>query len=66
MYSYRYQISESSKNDPKSTCWTYSHHCQIADKNPSNRWNEEFRGFRMGIGWISTTRFFVVGFCVLD
>ena len=23
-------------------CWTYSHHCQIADKNPSKRWNGEF------------------------
>ena len=51
------------------TCWTYSHHCprcQIADKNPSKRWNGEFRGFRTCIGWISTTRFFVVGFYVLD
>ena len=38
-------------------CWTYSHHCQIADKNPSKRWNGEFRGFRICIGWISTTRF---------
>ena len=42
--------------------WTYSHHCQIADKNPSKRWNGELRGFRICIGWISTTRFFVVGF----
>ena len=21
-----------------SVCWTYSHHCHIADKNPSKRW----------------------------
>ena len=48
------------------TRWTYSHHCQIADKNSSKRWNGEFRGFRICIGWISTTRFFVVGFHVLD
>ena len=47
-------------------CWTYSHHCQIADKNPSKRWNGEFRGFCVCIGWISTTRFFVVGFYVHD
>ena len=47
-------------------CWTYSHHCQMEDKNPSKRWNGEFRGFRICIGWISTTRFFVVGFYVLD
>ena len=38
-------------------CWTYSHHCQIADKNPSKTWNGKFRGFRICIGWISTTRF---------
>ena len=38
-------------------CWTYSHHCQIADKNPWKRWNGELRGFRICIGWISTTRF---------
>ena len=44
------------------TCWTYSHHCQIADKNPSKRWNGEFRGLRICIGWISTTRFFVLSF----
>ena len=43
-------------------CWTYSHHCQIADKNPSKRWNGEFRGVRIWVGWISTTRFCVVGF----
>ena len=24
---------------------TYSNHCQIADKNPSKRWNGEFGGF---------------------
>ena len=48
------------------TCWTYSHHCQIADKNPSKRWNGEFRGFRICIGWISTTGFCVVGFYVPD
>ena len=43
-------------------CWTYSHHCQIGDKNPSKRWNGEFRGFRICVGWISTTGFCVVGF----
>ena len=32
-------------------CWTYSHHCQIADKNPSKRWNGEFWGFRICIGF---------------
>ena len=32
---------------PNQSCWTYSHHCQIADKNPSKRWNGEFRGFRI-------------------
>ena len=32
-------------------CWTYSHHCQIADKNPSERWNGEFWGFRICIGF---------------
>ena len=32
-------------------CWTYSHHCQIADKNPSKRWNEEFWGFRICVGF---------------
>ena len=47
-------------------CWTYSHHYQIADKNPSKRWNGEFRGVRICIGWISTTGFCVVGFYVLD
>ena len=33
-------------------CWTYSHHCQIADKNPSKRWNGEFRWFRICIGFV--------------
>ena len=42
-------------------CWTYSHHCHSADKNPSKRWNREFRGFRICIGWISTT-----GFCAVS
>ena len=32
-------------------CWTYSHHRQIADKNPSKRWNGEFWGFRSCIGF---------------
>ena len=46
-------------------CWTYSHHCQIADMKPSKgSWNGEFRGFRICVGWISTTRFCVVGFYV--
>ena len=32
--------------------WTYSHHyCQIVDKNPSKRWNGEFWGFRICIGF---------------
>ena len=39
------------------SCWTYSHHSQIADKNPSKRWNGGFRGFRICDGWISTTGF---------
>ena len=26
-------------------CWTYSHHCQIADKNPSKDGRENFGGF---------------------
>ena len=26
-------------------CWTYSHHCQIAEQNPSKRYNGEFWGF---------------------
>ena len=43
-------------------CWTYSHHCQIADKNPSKRWNGGFWGVRICIGWICTTGFCVVGF----
>ena len=43
-----------------------SHHCQIADKNTSKRWNGEFQGFRTCIGWISTTGFCAVGFYVLD
>ena len=30
----------------------YSHHCQIADKNPSKRWNGEFWGYRIGIGFV--------------
>ena len=47
------------------SCWTYSHHCQIGDKNPSKRWNGEFRGFRICVGWISTTGFCVVGFMCL-
>ena len=47
---------------PWTHCWTYSHHCQIADKNPSKRWNGEFRGFRVCIGWISTTRFLLLVF----
>ena len=39
-------------------CWTYSHHCQIADMKPSKgSWNGQFRGFRICVGWISTTRF---------
>ena len=50
----------------RTRCWTYSHHCQIADKNPSKRWNGEFWGFRICVGWISTTRFCVVGFDVPD
>ena len=33
-------------------CWTYSHHCQIADKNPAKRWNGEFRGVRICIGFV--------------
>ena len=33
----------------RKVCWTYSHHCQIANKNPSKRWNGEFWGFRIGI-----------------
>ena len=46
-------------------CWTYSHHGQIADMKPSKgSWNGEFRGFRICVGWISTTRFCVVGFYV--
>ena len=32
-------------------CWTYLYHCQIADKNPSKRWNVEFWGFRICIGF---------------
>ena len=40
-------------------CWTYTQHCSIADMNPSKRWNGEFREFRICIGWISTTIFFV-------
>ena len=47
-------------------CWTYSHHFQIGDKNPSKRWNGEFRGFHICVGWISTTGFCVVGFYVPD
>ena len=48
-------------------CWTYSHHCQIVDMKPSKRsWNGEFRGFRICVGWISTTRFCVAGFYVHD
>ena len=44
-------------------CWTYSHHCQIADMKPlQGSWNGEFRGFRICVGWISATRFCVVGF----
>ena len=48
------------------TCWTYSHHCQIADENLLKRWNGELRGFCICVGWISTTGFCVVGFHVLD
>ena len=44
--------------------WTYSLHCQIANKNPSKRWIGEFWGFRICVGWISTTGFCVVGFYV--
>ena len=33
-------------------CWTYSHHCQIADKNPSKRWSGIFLGFRICIGFV--------------
>ena len=43
-----------------------THTVDIADKNPSKRWNGEFRGFRVCSGWISTTGFCVVGFYVLD
>ena len=42
---------------------------QIADMKPSkgsHDWNGEFRGFRICVGWISTTRFRVVGFYVPD
>ena len=35
----------------RACCWTYSHHCQIGDKNPSKRWNGEFWGFRIRIGF---------------
>ena len=35
-------------------------------QDPSKRWNGEFRGFRICIGWISTTGFCVVGFYVPD
>ena len=51
-------------------CWTYSHHCQIADKNPSKRWNGEFRGFRICIGWIPQRDFLLwvfmcpINFCL--
>ena len=48
-------------------CWTYLHHCQIGDKNPSKGWNGGFRGFRTCVGWISTTGFCVVGFmCTIN
>ena len=49
---------------PHSGCWTYSLHCQITNKNPSKRWIGEFWGFRICVGWISTTGFCVVGFYV--
>ena len=49
----------------RSLCWTYSHHCQTADMEPSKgSWKGEFRGVRICVGWISTTRFCVVGFYV--
>ena len=48
-----------------SSCWTYSHYCQVADKKPSKgSRNVELRGVRICVGWISTTRFCVVGFYV--
>ena len=65
----------------RKVCWTYSHHCQIANKNPSKRWNGEFWGFRIAcirfglavppLPLIVVFRvclyngFRVVGFCVL-
>ena len=48
----------------RAACCTYSLHCQIANKNPSKRWIGEFWGFRICVGWISTTGFCVVGFYV--
>ena len=35
-------------------------------RNPSKTWNGEFRGFCICVGWVSTTGFCVVGFCVPD
>ena len=57
---------ECSNSNMHGYCWTYSHHCQIADTNPSKIWNGEFRGFRICVGWISTTGFCLVGFYVPD
>ena len=45
------------------SCWTYSHQCQIADKNPSKRWNGEFWGFRIRIGFVQRDFVFWVFVC---
>ena len=44
---FAYTRSIATGASPTHTIWTYSHHCQIADKNPSKRWNGEFWGFRI-------------------
>ena len=38
-------ISTAATAAAQACCWTYSHHCQIPDKNSWKRWNGEFRGF---------------------
>ena len=42
---------------------TYSHHCQIADKNPSKSWNGESWGFRICIGFVQRDFVFYGFFC---
>ena len=49
---HRYYNTDISLRRYMISCWTYSHNDQIADTNPSKRWNGEFWAFRICIGFV--------------